>query len=1093
MYDDNAAYELSSIQKRLWFLEKIDKHGNINNLPYIIHMKGQLDISLLKQSVELLVQKHDLLQNTFFELDGIPYQKKNTNMNKDIFTFEQCGNESVQRLVENRLEQVIHKPFRQELPLYRFRLIEMGEREYLLAFVIHHLIADGWSIGLLLQDIFNIYGELKNKRLSLVPAQFTYKDYIDLEQYHVTKEFVDRELEFWKKKLDGMPLSMNLPYDFKKDVDPEVGSQKIYSFKAEMIDRLIEKSKETKTSLHIWFVSIYILLLYKLTEQDDVVIGLPVAGRNSSMLEKVVGPFINTILMRVRFSNTNSFLELVDIVRNCSLEAYEHSELPFEYLVNYLKHEMKIDNSDLYQVMFTFQNYPMPKLKNIEPDLDCEAVYCDIKRAYNDLALTIWDEQGDYKCSFEYRLSLWKESTIDRMFGYYIFLAGQVLENDKKRIMDYDCMQEEERSLILRKWNDFREKTYGNSLIELFERQAEKTPDNPALILMEQSLNYRELNIRADRIAQCLIQMGIKEKAVVGIMMKTSVEFVISVLAVLKIGAIYVPIDTDYPMDRVRYIAEDSKMTMIVADQNYTLSAENIAYICFRDMMLTAKGREQKKPSPLPDDKYREVCIIYTSGSTGQPRGVALQNLGLCNLVESFHECYKTLDSDRVLPMTSIAFSSFVGEMFPILCCGGALVLYDRKLLLDNKFLQQVLEEKKVSIISTVPSVMRYLNEMQKLPSSLRYLISGGEKLLMEDVNKLVGKLIIINSYGTTETTICNTFCEITSIEQLQAKKNAIGKPILGNQIYILDAALSPKPIGVYGQIYISGNGLTKGYVNREEETARAYIQNPFAEGGKLYATGDWGRWVDDGTLEYLGRMDNQIKMLGYRIELEEIEHIICENEQIEKCMVRYESLDNNRKALIAYLVVKDSEAASTGKALYEWLKKKLPGYMKISRYYVVEQLIYNANGKLDRIYQYKDRKELLFHKNNHKKPTDSFQRTVKEIWKDVLKVPEIDCNTNFFDLGGNSLLMVQVQSKINTAYEIEMPLVDMFQYSTITSMAEAIETFRLKGNAPVLLTNGKEPSDINKSETEISAGFMEKRKVSLKLMKERRQHTNDK
>lgn len=1084
MNDNDTKYELSSTQKRLWFLDKVDRYGNINNLPYILHIKGKLDRNLMEQSVELLVQKHYLLQNSFFEIDGIPYQQRNKDFNKVMFTFEQCENELIQYIVENRLEYIINKPFDHESPMYRFYLFEIAKCEYLLVSVIHHLIADGWSIGLLFQDLFKLYAGLKNNNISTFSPKITYRDYIDLESYHITEEYVSKEMDYWKRKLDGMPLSLNLPFDFRKDMDSELGSQMITSFKTEMIDQLIEKSRKTKTSLNIWFISIYIILLYKLTEQEDIVIGVPVAGRNSSMVEDVVGPFVNTILMRVQFQKTNTFAELIDIVRTCSLEAYEHSEIPFEYIVNYLKREMKIDNSDLYQVMFTFQNYPMPQLNYDELDLNCEVIQYDNKRAYNDLAITIWNEEKDYKCSLEYRLSLWKDSTINRLFHYYVFLAEQVLENDQRRVMDYECMREEEVNVILNKWNDFHKRSYGDSLIELFEQQTKKKIDSLALILKDQSLTYHELNNKANQVAVYLMHQGAKEKTVIGIMMRLSAEFIISILAVLKLGAIYVPMDTEYPMDRISYIASDSNMTMILTDMEYRLLTDRIKRLNYSDVISQIDAEEQSRLVPLENNKYRDVCIIYTSGSTGKPKGITLQNLGLCNLIESFHECYKTTDEDRILPMTSVAFSSFVGELFPILCCGGAVVLYDRKQLLEKKILYQIIEKEKVSIISTVPSVMRYLNEMQQIPTSIRYLISGGEKLLPEDVDNIIGKVPIVNSYGSTETTICNTFYEITNMEQINRKQISIGKPILGNQIYILDSNLSPKPIGVYGQIYVSGNGLTKGYVNREEETAKVFIQNPFIEGERLYTTGDWGRWVEDGSLEYLGRMDNQIKLLGYRIELEEIEYIICQNEQIDQCMVRYESLDDARKVLIAYIVVKDNEVINSSEALYQWLEKKLPRYMKVSRYFVVNHLVHNVNGKLDRTYQYIDRQELCKLKNNMEEDTNSFRETVKDIWKDVLEIEEVDSNTNFFDIGGNSLLLVQVQSKINSKFGIEVPLVDMFQYPTINTMANSIENVYLPGEMPSIEDTGSLES--NTLGSELSTNKINRRSESLRLMKER-------
>jgi amino acid adenylation domain-containing protein len=847
---------------------------------------------------------------------------------------------------------------------------------------------------------------------------------------------LSEQLDYWRRQLGGALPVLELPADRPRPAMQTLrGATQSLALRAPLAESLKELSRREGVTLFMTMLAAFDVLLSRYSGQTDIVVGTATASRNRAEIEGLIGFFINTLAMRTDLSGDPTFRQLLTRVRQVALGAYAHQDVPFEYLVEKLQPERDLSHSPVFQVNLVLQNGPLPSPNLAGLRISTVEVETDVSKF--DLTLMIEESGRGLTCSLEYNTDLFDNSSITRMLKHFDVLLNGIIADPGKRISDLPLLTEAENDRMLREWNDTgADYSKGRCVHELFEQRVAARPDKTALEFGTEKLTYLELNERSNQLAHHLRLGGVREESLVGILMDRSLEMVIAILGVLKAGGAYLPLDPSYPEERLAFMLEDAKVQLLLTQQHFVErlpahSAETI-FVDSQWAELSSNNRENLSSHVTSQN----LCyVIYTSGSTGRPKGVAIQHEGVCNMSEAQKRVFRVTSQSRILQFSTFGFDASVWEIFMALLNGATLCLESRQSLLPGPNLTRFLRDRAITIVTLPPSALSMM-AAESVPS-LQTLIVAGEACPANLVARWQHGRQFINAYGPTESTVCATIAECHD----DGRQPAIGRPISNAQVYLLDGYLRPVPIMVAGELYIGGVGLARGYLNRPDLTAERFIPNPFSgeTGTRLYRTGDLARYRMDGTIEYLGRIDNQVKVRGYRIELGEIEAVLREHGAVADVVVTIRANTHDDKRLVAYVVPNEPSGDWPLLAARNYLRERLPEYMIPSSFVLMEALPLTPNGKIDHSalpapHQVKSDTEV-----EYVAPRTALEEGMAEIWKDLLDVELVSPGDNFFDLGGHSLLMTKLVSRIPEVMGVEIPMRSLFEFPTLEGMSKLV------------------------------------------------------
>ncbi|MFN6567973.1 amino acid adenylation domain-containing protein [Dendronalium sp. ChiSLP03b] len=1077
---ENAEIPLSFAQQRLWFLDQLELNSASYNLSIGLRLVGTFNVAALEQSLIEIIHRHEALRTNFVTVDGKPLQiiQTVTNWTVTVVDLQHLSTHVLSEVVgeasasaevteqktaaQKLLEQQAIEPF--DLahdPLIKATLVVLSPTEHWLSVCMHHVVCDGWSIGVFVQELEALYNAYSQGQLSpLLPLPIQYADFATWQRQWLQGEVLQNQLSYWEKQLANAPTFLPLPTDRPRPAAQTFnGSYHVFTLSVELTQQLEKLSQQQGVTMFMTLLAVYNILLYRYTGQEDILVGTPIAYRDRTELEGLIGFFVNTLVMRTDLAGNPSFNELLPRLREMALSAYAHQDLPFEMLVEALQPERDLSHTPLFQVMFVLLNAPMSEIELT--GLSVSGLPIEITTAKFDLTLSMENTPGGLFGWWEYNTDLFDSSTIERMTGHFLTLLEAIVANPSERISQLPMLTASEQQQLLVEWNDTQvDYPQDKCIHQLFEEQCLSTPDAVAVVFENQQLTYHELNCRANQLAHYLRSLGVKPDVLVGICVERSLEMVVGLLGILKAGGTYVPLDPEYPQERLRFILEDAQVSVLLSQHHLVEKLpECQAQLVSLDTNWQLISQLTQENAIADVQASNLAYVIYTSGSTGQPKGVQISHKSVSNFLSAMQQRPGITKQDTLLAITTISFDIAALEIFLPITVGACLVIASRNVTLDGRELFDLLVKSKATIMQATPATWRLLLDSNYQFSNLK-ILCGGEALPWDLVNQLLDKSTSLwNLYGPTEATIWSSVCQLESNESLIS----IGRPIDNTQIYILDQNLQPVPVGVPGELHIGGAGLARGYLNRPELTQEKFIPNPFSGGRgqgagekcglgvspsgatsgsrgreRLYKTGDLARYLPDGKIEYLGRIDNQVKIRGFRIELGEIEAVLSQHPNVQaSCVIACEDIRGD-KQLVAYIVVQP-QVTLTISELRSDLKKKLPDYMVPSAIVILESLPLTPNGKIDRraLPAPQPSSELL---EKYVAPHTPIEEVLALIWQQVLKVELVGRHDNFFELGGHSLLATQLISRVRNSLKVELPLRSLFAAPTIAELAPSIQ-----------------------------------------------------
>ncbi|MBW4417614.1 MAG: amino acid adenylation domain-containing protein [Myxacorys californica WJT36-NPBG1] len=1046
---------LSFAQERLWFLDQLEPGNPFYNLAATIRLVGHLDIAALHQSLNALIERHEILRTRFVSVDGQPTQIVSTMRVDlpilDLSNVSPTAQESEVRRLS--LEQAQSSFDLQQGSLLRAQLVSLREHEHVLLLCAHHIIFDGWSTNIFLQELASFYQTFLAQKSSLLPAlPIQYADFATWQRQWLQGEILDAQLTYWKRQLAGSLPVLNLPTDFPRlPMQTFHGARRSFVLSQLLHQALLKLSQQEGTTLFMTLLAAFKTLLHRYTGQEDILVGTPIANRNRAELEDLIGFFVNTLVLRTDLTSNPSFRELLSRVRHVALEAYAHQDLPFEKLVEELQPERDLSYSPLFQVSFVLQTALTQTLSL--PDLTLSLNEVDTEVAKFDLTLFVEETAEGLIGTLEYNTDLFQTSTIDRFIEHFQTLLEGIVANPNQRLSDLPLLSSTERHQLLVEWNQTQtDYPHDQCIHQQFEAQVAQTPDAIAIVFAEQQLTYRELNQRANQVAHYLQKLGVKPEVPVGICVDRSPEMIIGLLGILKAGGAYVPLDPSYPQARLAFMLSDTQVPVVLTRSPLLEQLPEIqaTFLCLdTDWEIIAQETNQNPVSSATPDNL--AYLMYTSGSTGQPKGVSIVHRGAVRLVQNNH--YANLTAEEVfLQLAPIAFDASTFEIWGSLLNGARLVLMPPGVPSLRELGQAIRQHQITTLWLTAGLFHQMVDEQLEDLKPLRQLLAGGDVLSVSHVQKLLQaspELRLINGYGPTENTTFTCCYSIVDPDPMGATV-AIGRPISNTQVYLLDDQLQPVPIGIPGELYIGGDGLARGYFNRPELTAERFISNPFQgehDSPTLYRTGDLARYRSDGNIEFLGRLDDQVKLRGFRIELGEIEAVLSHHPAVQTTVVVVRKDEHGKQNLVAYVVPHQSFAPATAD-LRSFLQTKLPEYIIPSHFVCLEALPLTPNGKVDR--RALPAPDTLERQTAFVAPRTAVEQQLAEIWANVLGLQHVGIQNNFFELGGHSLLATQLIARIRDVLQVELPLRCLFQTPTIASLANTIAQTKLLEPQPL-------------------------------------------
>ncbi|MEW6732307.1 MAG: amino acid adenylation domain-containing protein [Acidobacteriota bacterium] len=1032
---------LSFAQQRLWFLDQLQPNDISYNIPAAVKLEGKLNIKALAESFNEIVRRHEVLRTTFQVLEGTPFQSifAEFNLNLPVTDLSSLFGSEQQLQVERLITEEAQQPFNlAQGPLIRIKLLKLNEQEHVLLLTMHHIVADGWSMNVLIQELTILYRALSKGEIPALPElPIQYGDFAYWQRQWLQGEVLDTQLNYWQQQLHNTPPLLSLPTDRPRPVKQTYsGTTRPFELSVELHNGLRALSRKEGTTLFMTLLAAFQTLLYRYTGQPDIVVGTPIANRSRVELEGLIGFFVNTLVLRAELSEKLSFQQLLKQERKVALEAYAHQDLPFEKLVEVLQPERDMGHLPLCQVMFALQNMPASIMQL--PDLTLKLLTTDIGIAKFDLTVFIIETDQQLKGSLEYNTDLFDDVTIARMLGQFQTLLENIITNPTQQLATLPILTPAEEEQLLISWNN-TDTNYPQHycLHQLFEAQVERTPDAIAVVFQDQVLTYQELNRRANQLGHYLRKLGVEREVLVGICLERSVEMIVGMLGILKAGGAYLPLDPSYPKDRLDFMIRDAGVTVLVTEEQLGRSLNQPAIkTVLLDVDWAIIAAESNTNIVSDTDSDNLAYAIYTSGSTGEPKGILITHRAVSRLI--FNTNYITLSqTDRVAQASNASFDAATFEIWGALTQGARLVGLTKEIMLSPLEVARQLKEQEISVLFLTTALFNTIAcQAAWAFGSLQHLLFGGELVEPKWVQAVLENsppARLLHVYGPTESTTFACWHLINEVKE--GRTIPIGRPISNTQAYILDNSLQPVPVGVIGEVYLGGDGLARGYLNRPALTAERFIANPFSSkpGERLYKTGDLARYLPDGSIEFIGRTDNQVKIRGFRIELGEIEAVIAQHPDIDQVIViAHEDLPGEKR-LVAYLTAK---ADLTADQLSDFLKQRLPEYMLPSAFIILDRLPLNANGKIDRRLLPSPDEDRLRSKESYLPPRDNLEFQLVRIWEEILNISPIGVRDSFFDLGGHSLLAVRLMFQIKKLSGLDMPLTTLFQATTIEKMA---------------------------------------------------------
>ncbi|WP_250944740.1 non-ribosomal peptide synthetase [Clostridium felsineum] len=995
-------YTMSSTQKRTYLIQQMGDQGTVYNMPQSLRLIGKVNLDSIKNAMQELINRHEILRTEFLMINGEPVQRIQEYVKAD---FEFIEDKKTQEA--DIIDAFIRTFDLGKAPLFRIKLVKR-EEYYLLLIDMHHIISDGMSMGTFMKEFSLLY----NGNM-LEPLTHQYKDYSEW----MKKRDLAKQKEYWMNEFKEEIPVLDMPLDYSRP--------KKQSFKGTMIFRKTKKelgkkikitAGKTGTTEYMIFLSAAMITLSKYSRQEDIIIGSSLSGRTHKDTEGMLGMFVNTLAMRGYPEGTKKYIEFLQEIKESCIKAYENQEYPFEELIEELDIRRDMSRNPLFDVMLVLQNNE--EINYSLNDIRIEYANQKSKIAKFDLTLNIYETDNEVGIGLEYCSDLFKEESAERILTHYVRILEQITENMERKIREIDAVTEEERTLILKTFNDTKvDYPKDKTVVDLFEEQVEKTPDNTALVFEDKQLTYTELNRKVNQLARKLRELGVKPDDFVAIMAERSIEMIVGIYGIIKAGGAYVPIDPNYPEDRIKYMLEDCTPKVILvyrADVKTKVPVINLEEKAVWEGE-TANLEKVNKPKNL-------AYCIYTSGTTGKPKGVMVEHKGIINMKSYYENKVPISKEDKILQFANIVFDASVSEMTMAILIGGTLVIVPDSIRLDVQKVQKYVQKYKVTVATFPPNYYIQINDFEP-----RIIITAGS----ESSGKLIEKTEnskYINAYGPTENTVSATHWEYKNGEEIP-KKIPIGKPISNVQIYILNNN-SMCGIGIPGELCIAGVGVARGYLNRPELTAEKFVDNPYGE-GKLYRTGDLARWLPDGNIEYLGRIDEQVKIRGFRIELGEIESALRKIDKVKDAVVIVREDENKEKSINAYIV---SDEEINVSEIREELEKTLPDYMIPAYIMQIENITLTANGKLDKKalpkIEAKSEKEYIA-------PRNDIEEKVVSVFEEILGVERVGIKDSFFELGGDSIKAIRVVSKMREAgYDILVK--DIMKKYTVEAIADS-------------------------------------------------------
>lgn len=1043
---DRQCAPLSYNQQGLWVLNQLMPGESLYHSPTAARLKGTLDVEALIKTLQTIVERHDGLRTIFRIVDGVPRQVvRQFTLDVPLIDLSDRSESDREEEAQRILRHEARRPFDlSQGPLIRAILLRMQAQEHVVLVTMHHIVTDGWSIGIFHRELSALYEALASGKSSPFPElPVQYSDYSAWQREWFDGEIYNSQLAYWKQQFATLPPALELPTDHPR---PNVqayrafrGAQQTLTLSAELTKRLKQLCQKENVTLFMMLMAAYQVLLHRYTGEEDVVVGTPIAGRQLPETEELIGLFINTLALRTDLSGDVTFRQLLDRVKQASLGAFAHQDLPFERLVKELQPERTLAHNPLFQVMFVLQSEEILPLQL--PGLTVEHFRVDNIMANFDLTLDVVERDDQLDCLFESNADLFENATIARMLTHFQTLLEGIVENPGRKISDLPLLTETERHQLLVEWNKTKTNYPANNCIhELFEQQVSNTPQAVALVWDNQSLTYSELNARANQLAHFLKKRDIEPDTRVGICLDRSPELIVAILATLKAGGAYLPLDPAYPQARLEFMLKDTGAPLLLTTSSRlaNLPTEGAEIICL-DLVADELARESEDSPEVITTADSLAYVMYTSGSTGKPKGVAVNHRNVVRLVRNTN--YASFSSDEVfLQSSTISFDASTFEIWGSLLNGARLVLLPAGTP-SLKELGQAIKRHRVTTLWLTTGLFHLMveNHFDDL-RGLRQLLAGGDVLSVPHAKKVVSELKgcrFINCYGPTENTTFTTCYPVKDLTRVNGSV-PIGFPIANTSVYVLDGKMNPAPVGVPGELFIGGDGLARGYLDRPELTAERFVRDPFSgNGSRLYRTGDLVRYRSTGEIEFIGRVDNQVKVRGFRIELGEIEAALAEHPSVSEAVV-IACKDSGDKHLVAYLVPRNADEVITSE-VREFLQQRLPDYMVPSVFVVLEALPLSPMGKVDRHAlpapgEFKREAEKGF-----VAPADELELKLTRIWEQVLDVHPIGTDDNFFELGGHSLLAVRLFSEIEKAFGKNLPLATLFQAPTVRQLARAL------------------------------------------------------
>jgi amino acid adenylation domain-containing protein/non-ribosomal peptide synthase protein (TIGR01720 family) len=1044
--DGAYVFRASFGQERLWFLDQLEPGSPLYSIPIALRLKGLLKHESLWRALNAIVDRHEGLRTTFATEQGklvqvVAPERELPVPLVDLSHVPKSDRQSVaQRLVMEEAEQ----PFNLASgPLFRAMLLRLGDEEHLLLLTMHHIVSDAWSMVVFLEDLTTLYEAFSAGRPSPLPAlPIQYADFAQWQLEVLEGELLREQIAYWRKQLAGVPAVLELPTDRPRPaVQTFRGAAKTVELPNELARQLRELSRREGVTLFMTLLAAFQTLLHRYSGQDDIVLGSPVVNRNRSELERLIGFFLNILVLRTNFSDNPTFRELLRRVREVALEAYAHQELPFEKLVEELQPQRSLSHNPLFQVMFVLKPPAQGELKL--NDVSVEGITVDTRTSKLDLTLFVTEEPESLTCALEYNTDLFDGTTIDQMLRHYEQILKRVVANPEERIGQLSILSEAETSQLLIEWNAAATGYPSDKCFDqLFEEQVRRAPNALAVGFGDQKLTYSELNRRANQLAHFLKKRGVGPDKLVGICVERSFDMIVGLLGILKAGGAYLPLDPTYPRERLSYMLEEGDVSVLLTQESLRRSLPYEEAICL-DVDWSAINEESEKTPKKTTTSDNLVYVIYTSGSTGKPKGVMITHRGLLNYLHYASRAYAIDRGGGALVHSPIGFDLTVTSVFAPLISGSHV-----SLLPEERGIEALAATLKngpgYSVLKVTPSHLEglsYLLVPEDAAQSTRVLIVGGEALYAESLHFWRGAapaMRIINEYGPTETVVGCCVYEIKQNDSITGPV-PIGRPIANTELYILDKYLHPVPIGVVGELHIGGAGVARGYLNRPELTAERFWPNPFSKGpgARFYKTGDRARYLRDGNIEFLGRADDQVKIKGYRVELGEIESALAEHPWlVDSVVVAREDTPGNR-LLVGY-VVPAAGAEVERREIVNFLSDKLPEYMVPAVFVVLQALPLTPNGKVDhRALPPPDRSH---RETGYVAARTLVEATLTDIWARVLGLDRVGIHDNFFELGGDSILSIQIIASANKV-GLRLTTKHIFQYQTIAELAQVAGT----------------------------------------------------